>query len=229
MKALLFGASGGLAGALGRQLLQTGWQVDLVTRDERRGVVEAAFAEPLSRGAARLLVAPSRYADFAPDTHHDAIFFTQALFEVEPLAQADAGRIEAQLQVGLHDPILLTRTLLQPAAAEAAPRRDFCYVGSTSAYAGFRNTAVYCTVKHGLLGFVRAMNDEYAPTDTRFWLFSMGTMQTAMGAKVRGQDPASFLSADDVAARICNAITNRSNVFEPEVILRRRTIRLVDE
>ncbi len=228
MKALLFGASGGLATALARRLLEERWHVDLVTRSEGRPAVEALFAEPLSLGRAKLHVAPDRYADFVVNDRHDAVFFTQALFDVQPLAGMQPDRIDAEIRVGLGDPISLTRSILAADTAEPTRRRDFCYIGSTSSYAGFRNTSVYCAVKHGLLGFVRAMNDEYGETETRFWLFSMGTMKTDMGSKVRGQDPASFLEPQGVAGRIVAAIADRSNIFEPEVVLRRRTIRLAE-
>jgi NAD(P)-dependent dehydrogenase (short-subunit alcohol dehydrogenase family) len=228
VKALLFGASGGLATALARRLLEERWHVDLVTRSEGRPAVEALFAEPLSLGRAKLHVAPDRYADFVVNDRHDAVFFTQALFDVQPLAGMQPDRIDAEIRVGLGDPISLTRSILAADTAEPTRRRDFCYIGSTSSYAGFRNTSVYCAVKHGLLGFVRAMNDEYGETETRFWLFSMGTMKTDMGSKVRGQDPASFLEPQGVAGRIVAAIADRSNIFEPEVVLRRRTIRLAE-
>lgn len=228
MRAILFGASGGLAAALGRRLLSDGWQVDLVTRPARRAQAEGIFGEALAANQARLFTSPDRYSDFDVSDSYDAIYLTQALFAPAPLAGMADARIGEEIDVGLVDPIRLTRAILARHPAQSGQRRDFCYIGSTSAYAGFRNTSVYCAVKHGLLGFVRAMNDEYGQTDTRFWLFSMGTMNTDMGAKVTGQDPATYLAPEDVAARIVNAVSSRSNVFEPEVILRRRTIRLME-
>jgi NAD(P)-dependent dehydrogenase (short-subunit alcohol dehydrogenase family) len=137
--------------------------------------------------------------------------------------------IAAEIEVGLADPIKLTRKLLARHQPLASERRNYCYIGSTSAYAGFRHTSVYCAVKHGLLGFVRAMNDEYAASDTRFWLFSMGSMRTEMGAKLAGQDPESFLKPGDVAGRIVEAVCSPSNLFEPEVLIRRRTIRFLEK
>jgi len=121
-------------------------------------------------------------------------------------------------------PILLTQKALLRYPAIPGVRRDFCLIGSTSAYNGFKDSSIYCSVKHGLLGFVRAMNDEYSHTDDRFWLFSMGSMDTPTGAKLKHQDRSSFLRPDDVAERIVNTITSASNIFEPEVIMRRRVI-----
>ncbi len=69
------------------------------------------------------------------------------------------------------------------------------------------------------------MNDEYSETETRFWLFSMGTMNTEMGALLADQEPSSFLQPEDAARRILDSLTAPTNLFEPEVIMRRRKIR----
>lgn len=224
MNALIFGASGGLARALADTLLARGSRVDLVTRARQRADVERRYG-----AAARVFSVEEKYAEFEPAEAYDACFFLQALFCPEPLASMEDDSIAAQIEVGLTDPIRITRKLLSRYPPPGGQRRDYCYVGSTSAYAGFRNTSVYCAVKHGLLGFVRAMNDEYAQSDARFWLFSMGTMNTEMGAKLKDQDPASFLQPGDVAGRMAEAVFSASNLFEPEVLIRRRTIRFLEK
>lgn len=223
--ALLFGASGGLALALADDLLSRGWHVHLVSRAGRTAALESRFAAPLAEGRVRVFNVEHSYADFTPAQPYRACIFTQALFEPQPLAAMTSERIESEVAVGLTDVLRLTRTLLVTHPPAPTARCDFAYIGSTSAYAGFKNTSVYCAVKHGLLGFVRAMNDEYTDTETRFWLFSMGTMNTEMGARLFEQDPTSFLQPEDVAARIAESLSSPSNLFEPEIIMRRRKIR----
>jgi NAD(P)-dependent dehydrogenase (short-subunit alcohol dehydrogenase family) len=222
--ALIFGASGGLARALADALVARGSQVDLVTRVGRRAEVEQRHG-----AAARVFSVEAKYSEFEAVQPYDACFFPQALFCPEPLASTDEASIAAQIEVGLTEPIRITRKLLSRHPPQSGERRDYCYVGSTSAYAGFGNTSVYCAVKHGLLGFVRAMNDEYARSDVRFRLFSMGTMNTEMGAKLKDQDPSSFLSPREVAERMVEAVCASSNMFEPEVLIRRRTIRFLEK
>jgi NAD(P)-dependent dehydrogenase (short-subunit alcohol dehydrogenase family) len=224
VRSLIFGASGGLAEAIAHALLAREWQVDLVTRREKQDEVSGKFAMAVDQDSVRVFAVADGYAAFVPERASNAYFFTQALFAPKALVSMNQAEIAEELEIGLGAVIELTRELLLQHPAEVNERRDYCFIGSTSAYAGFRNSSVYCAVKHGLLGFVRAMNDEYADTNTRFWLFSMGTMNTAMGRRVTGQDPGTFLDPTDVAARIVEAITSRSNLFEPEVILRRRTI-----
>ncbi len=229
MKSLIFGASGGLATAVARAFLDRDWCVDLVTRKAKLEAVKYNFAEAVNRNQARVLAVDDRYSSFAPTQPYQAYFFTQALFLPNPITALHDAGIAQEIDVGLVDIIQLVRNLLVQNPPDPEERRDYGFIGSTSAYAGFRNTSVYCAVKHGLLGFVRAMNDEYARTDTRFWLFSMGTMNTEMGRRLTEQDPSSFLQPADVAARIVDAVCSRSNVFEPEVIFRRRTIRFLEK
>jgi len=229
VKALIFGASGGLATALADSLLARNWKVDLVTRGAKAPAVKQRFASSIAEGRTQVFDISGKYSDFTPTRSYRAYFFPQALFSRAPLAATDDATIEREIEVGLADLIRLTRKLLTLQPTQADTRCDYCFVGSTSAYAGFAHTSVYCAVKHGLLGFVRALNDEYARTDTRFWMFSMGTMNTEMGRKLTEQDPSSFLQPVDVAERIANTICSGSNLFEPEVVIRRRTIRFLEK
>jgi len=229
VKSLIFGASGGLADAIAQALLAREWHVDLVTRKTKQNEVEHKFQNAVSQNRARVFAVDRKYSSFSPQLPCNAYFFTQALFSPKPIVSMDDAEIAQEIEVGLVDVIQLVRKLLSQHPPDPGERRDYCFIGSTSAYAGFRNTSVYCAVKHGLLGFVRAMNDEYAQTNTRFWLFSMGTMDTEMGRRLTEQDRSSFLQPADVAGRIVEAISSPSNIFEPEVILRRRTIRFLEK
>jgi NAD(P)-dependent dehydrogenase (short-subunit alcohol dehydrogenase family) len=205
VRALIYGAGGDLAQAVAGAFAGEGWDVERVGR---------------APGADHVVAA---YPDFQPEGLHDAYVLPQALFLKKPLAETTPEEIEAVMAVGLVQIAQCLRTLLTiPAPPDR--RIDYALIGSTSAYAGFANTALYCAVKHGLVGLVRALNDEYAGTGRRFWLFSMGTMDTAMGRMLVDQDPATFLPVDQVARRIVQAIADPSNLFEPEVLIRRRAI-----
>lgn len=207
MKALIYGGSGELARAIASAFQAKAWQADRLTR----------------HGEGDIHVRGS-YAEYRPNELHDAYVFPQAVFLKKPLADTTPEEIDSVLGVGLVEIAkCLANVLSLPAASQR--RIDYVLIGSTSAYAGFKDTALYCAAKHGLVGVVRALNEEYAHTGRRFWLFSMGTMDTGMGRKLVEQDPSSFLAPDDVARRIVEAVTSPTNLFEPEVIIRRRTIK----
>jgi NAD(P)-dependent dehydrogenase (short-subunit alcohol dehydrogenase family) len=225
VKAIIFGASGGLAEALGLRLLYAGWHVDLVTRLTNEQRVKDSFKTFTNLGKARVFTVTSRYSDFITTERYDTHFMTQSLFKPGPLLGMSTADIEAEVTVGLTELVLITRNILKKWPPLLEQRQDFCFIGSTLAYAGSRNTSIYCVVKHGILGFMRAMNDEYAETTARFWLCSMGPMKTEMGvnaANATGQDVSTFLDPGDVADRIISAVSSNSNIFEPEIIMRRR-------
>lgn len=203
--------------------------VDLAAVNERRAIVYGAHGELACAVAeafkdANWSVKQIGRNDETPSDLRDAYVFPQGIFTRSPLASASIEEIDNVIYVGLNTVIhRLRHCLLIPAPPDR--RVDYAIIGSTSSYAGFADTAVYCAVKFGLLGLVRSLNEEYKDTNRRFWLFSPGTMDTAMGRQLIDQDPSTFLLPNDVAERIVSAITHPSNLFEPEVIIRRRVVR----
>ena len=189
MKSLIFGASGGLATSIAEAFLARNWEVDLVTRRSKKDILKHKFEYTVGQHRVRIFTVDEKYSSFVPAQPYEAYFFTQSLFFPKRITAMDDTEIAREIEVGLVGIIQLVRKLLTQYPPGTGERRDYCFIGSTSSYAGFRNTSVYCAVKHGLLGFVRAMNDEYVQTDTRFWLFSMGTMNTEMGRQANGAGP----------------------------------------
>ena len=107
-------------------------------------------------------------------------------------------------------------------------RTNIVILGSTSAYEAGKGTVVYGAAKAGMLAFVKSLNNEYKDTDIRFWFVSTGTLANEMGAKVPNQDPNSLLDPILVAKRIIESVTDNSNLWEPEITIRRRHIKLVN-
>lgn len=152
----------------------------------------------------------------------DVYVFPQGIWHNAPFTESTPDQIESVIDVGLTKVATRLHDCLRHDVSDE--RRDYCLVGSTSSYQGFANTAAYCAAKSGLVGLTRALNEEYKDTQRRFHLFSMGTMDTPMGRQLTDQDPTTFLSPDDVAERIVSTVTSPSNMFEPEVIIRRRVV-----
>lgn len=194
MKACIFGTQGEMANAIDKAFCNEGWEVKRIRRDR-------TLAEYLQ----------------------DVYVFPQGVWLGKSLLDSSVSEIQNVVEAGLLSIIRRVReTLFVPNPDNK--RVDCVILGSTSAYAGFADSSVYCAVKHGLLGFVRAMNEEYKHTNRRFHLVSMGTMNTAMGRQLTDQDEATFLSPDLVAKRIVDLVSN-PDLFEPEVIIRRRHVR----
>ena len=195
MNAIVYGEYGHLANALGRAFHQAGCGVQQIGRMED-----------------------------TPRSLRDLYVFPQGKFLSKPFYATSPEQMSDVVSAGLMSIMVrLSECLRIPAAQDT--RVDYVIIGSTSSYQGFTETAVYCAVKHALVGLVQALNDEYKNTNRRFWLFSPGTMDTDMGRQVTDQDPSTFLSPDDVAEQIVATVTNPSNMFQPEIVIRRRTVR----
>lgn len=223
--ATVLGANGGLSRALIAHLIKKHWKVHAVCRLETVEDFKGYFQKNINDGQITWTTVNYRYSEHKFLENPAAIFITQGIFANKSLLDTSFNMIDQQLEVGLTEPIKIIKNLLASRFSDTKKYQNICVIGSTSAYNGFKNTSVYCSVKHGLLGFVRAMNDEYAETNTRFFIASMGTMDTEMGRKILDQDPDTFLQPNEVAARIVQAVTSDNNCFEPEILIRRRYVR----
>lgn len=103
-------------------------------------------------------------------------------------------------------------------------RINVVILGSTSSYDAGLGTVIYGAAKAGILALVKALNKEYVDTDIRFWLISFGTLANKMGSKVPNQELDSLLDVDMVAHEIFDKVNNKSNLWQPEIIIRRRHI-----
>ena len=104
-------------------------------------------------------------------------------------------------------------------------RINVVILGSTSSYEAGLGTVIYGAAKAGSLALVKALNKEYIDTDIRFWLISFGTLANKMGSKVPNQELDSLLDVDMVAQEIFDKVNNKSNLWQPEIVIRRRHIR----
>ena len=98
-------------------------------------------------------------------------------------------------------------------------------IGSSSAYAGFKETSMYCSTKHALLGLSRAMHDELKRYNVRTLCVSPSSTQSKMGLATKGQDYTTFLEPCDVAKYVVFAISFDSNIISEEIFLKRMITR----
>jgi short-subunit dehydrogenase len=157
---------------------------------------------------------------------YEGLIVAQGFFHFEELENLDNEDCEALIEANFTSQINVVRSFLK--SIDKNKRTDIVILGSTSAFRAGRGTTVYGAAKAGMLGFVRALNEEYVNTDVRFWFISTGTLANEMGAKVPNQDPRSLLDPILVAKRIIETVTTESNLWEPEITIRRRHIRLAN-
>ena len=142
-------------------------------------------------------------------------------FEPILLVKNNHINIKKSLKINLEIPMVLTLKLVQSLSNFNSPT-NIMMLGSTSAYEGFSGSSDYVAAKHGLLGFVRALNKEYEQTNVKFILFSPGTIENKMGSKVITSKKR--ISPNQVSELIFRNLTELSVGHQPEIILRRRII-----
>jgi len=97
-------------------------------------------------------------------------------------------------------------------------------IGSSSAYAGFKNTAIYCASKHALLGLSRSLNDEWKELGVTVHCVSPGTIDTSM-ADVLEQDRSTYIGPDEFAQLVYDVASYNGNMLIEEVRATRRVVR----
>lgn len=227
-RCLVTGATGGLGAEIARSLSRRGARLFLTGRG-------AAAVESLARafgngaaGAAADLRSPEAVAALIAAVRAafggiDVLVNNAGVFPVKALEETSAADYEECFAVNVRAPFLLARAFAPEMAAAGWGR--ILNIGSSSAYAGFKQTSLYCASKHALLGLSRALHDELKSSGVRVLCASPGSLQTPMGRAVRNQDFSTFLDPAEVAEVAVDLLARDGLMAVDEIRLNRMTIR----
>jgi NADP-dependent 3-hydroxy acid dehydrogenase YdfG len=211
---IVTGASGSLASACIEELLAKGRAVygfsRKVVEDERISFKQV----------------PDYHGIIFDTENCEGLLVAQGHFFYESFDSISVSEVSRLVEANFLSQIHVVHSFLQQ--VDKNKRTNVIILGSTSAYEAGKGTVIYGAAKAGMLAFVKSLNNEYIDTDIRFWFISTGTLANEMGAKVPNQDPRSLLNPTLVAKRIIETVTTESNLWEPEITIRRRHIRLAN-
>jgi len=225
-RCLVTGASRGLGYEIARSLVSVGVELLLTAKNER------VLAQVASEFGAKYIVADLSSADDVERLAYeskaklggvDVLINSAGVFPVASVVDSDTGDFDFCMAVNVRAPFQLSRSFL-PAMLQNRWGR-IVNIGSSSAYAGFRNTSIYCASKHALLGISRALHDEVRGSNVRVMCISPGSIKTDMGHQVNGQDFETFLEPKEVANFVVNALAMDGSMIIDEVRLNRVVIR----
>ena len=154
----------------------------------------------------------------------EGLLITQGAFEYSLIRSTSESEVENMLEANFLSQIQIVHSFLKK--IDLTQRLNIVILGSTNAYEAGKGTVLYGAAKAGMLAFVKALNSEYSDTDIRFFVVSTGTLANEMGGKVPNQDPSSLLDVGLVAKEIIRTVTGESNLWQPEITIRRRHIKL---
>ena len=217
--ALVTGASGGLGKSISQKLVKSGAQVFLTGRNSKK-LKELLGANESYIGAESLdLRDTEKIKDLIDRVRPDILVNCAGIFPVQSIEDTTEEVFNETFEVNIRAPFILTKLASRHMKDKGWGR--IINIASSSAYAGFPNTSVYCASKHALLGFSRSSYHELKEYGIRVYSFSPGSIKTEMGRQVEGQDYNTFMEPDEIAHFIVDAIEHDGNMISEEVRLNR--------
>jgi short-subunit dehydrogenase len=144
------------------------------------------------------------------------------IFTSGPLLEEKESFFDECMDVNLRLPYLLSLGLFDSLKKKGGGK--IINIGSSSAYSGFKNTVTYCTSKHALLGFSRALHDEWKDYGISVHCISPGSVNTGMSREL-SQDKTTYIEAEQFAELIYDVSRYNGNMVIEEVRAARRIIR----
>lgn len=149
----------------------------------------------------------------------DIIINCAGIFLRNSLSNCSLEDIKNCLNVNIQAPILLSKEFSQDMVNKKWGR--IVNIGSSSSYQGFKNSSIYCTTKHGLLGFSRSILDELKNDNVRTFCISPGSIKTKMGESLVDQDYNTFLNPKEIAETVIFVISFDNEMIIDELKLNR--------
>ena len=149
----------------------------------------------------------------------DILVNCAGVFPVKLLSDSTIDDFEKCFSVNVKAAFLLCKEFSQGMISKKWGR--IVNIASSSAYAGFKNTSVYCSSKHALLGLSRSLHSELREYNVRTFCVSPGSIKTSMGKSVIGQSYETFLNPTEIAELIVHLISFDNEMVSHEIQLNR--------
>jgi NAD(P)-dependent dehydrogenase (short-subunit alcohol dehydrogenase family) len=223
--ALITGASRGIGLAIARSLAAMGAKLGLCARDPER--VNSVAAE-FERQGSPVVAVPgdlARPSDIAPIVQKteqsfgsiEILMNNAGIGYFGPTHKASEANWDAVLDTNLKSVFLLSR-----AVAPGMIARRGGHIVNIASLAGknaFAGGGIYCASKWGLLGLTECMAEDLRPHGIRVSAVCPGSVATDFSLQSR-KDPQKMLQAEDVAHAVAMVLTQASQSFISEVLLR---------
>ncbi len=153
----------------------------------------------------------------------DVVLNSAANFTVKKIEQISFEQLKKDFQLNVISPFLISKYF----GLKMKKKKNgiIFNIGSSSSYDCSKNTSVYCSTKHALLGMTKAFNAEWQSQGVKSILIAPGSMKTSMGKKVKNQDFNTFIEPVEVAKTIKNLLNINKSMFIDEVKIKRKIYR----
>jgi 3-oxoacyl-[acyl-carrier protein] reductase len=224
--ALVTGASRGIGYAIAQTLGRMDAKIGICARDPKK--LEAA-ASQLRRDGIEVFAAP---ADVTSAKDIDALVANtaQSLGAIEilvnnagigyfgPAYEAAEKDWDAVLDTNLKSVFLLSK-----AVAPGMIERNAGHIINIASLAGknaFKNGAIYCASKWGLMGLTECMAEDLREFGIRVSVICPGSVATEFGSPSSKKNPSKMLQPDDIAHAVEMLVTQAPQSFISEILIR---------
>ncbi len=149
----------------------------------------------------------------------DIVINSAGVFPNSSIAETSNKTLLETINVNFVAPFIFIREFSKSMIANKWGR--IINIGSSSAYAGFKNTSAYCASKHAILGLSRSAHDELKTHNIRTYCLSPSSTKGKMGKQSTDQDYDTFLDPEEIAEYLTFIISFDSNVMLEELMLKR--------
>ena len=152
-------------------------------------------------------------------TNIDILVNCAGVFPVKSLSDSTVEDFENCFSVNVKAAFVLCKEFSQGMISKNWGR--IVNIASSSAYAGFKNTSIYCSSKHALLGLSRSLHSELKEHNVRTLCVSPSSIKTSMGKSVIGQNYETFLNPNEIAELIVHLVSFDNEMISQEIQLSR--------
>ena len=149
----------------------------------------------------------------------DILINTSGVFLIKSIDKTTIEEFEESFKINVRAPFIFSKEFSKDMKKSKWGR--IVNIGSSSAYNGFKNSTAYCSSKHALLGFSRALFSELKDNNVRVYSISPGSTQTKMGKLSKDQKFETFLEPKEVAEYVEFVIRFEKQLVSEEIRLNR--------
>ncbi len=153
----------------------------------------------------------------------DVLVNSAANFTVKEIEKISPKQIQKDFQLNVISPFMISKYFGLKMKKKGGG--IIFNIGSSSSYDCSKNTSVYCSTKHALLGMSRAFNAEWQIKGVRSVFIAPGSMKTPMGRKVRNQDFNTFIEPYKVAKIMKDLLNKKKSKLAQEIKIKRKIYR----
>jgi len=227
---LIIGASGGIGNAITKKLAEQNFNLFLIGKNENKLLklkkevenenidvkiesVDLTNKKQIERSIKKIRKIFGKI---------DILINTPGSFLINSIEKTSIEEFDEIFKINVRAPFIFSKEFSKDMKKSKWGR--IVNIGSSSAYNGFKNSIVYCSSKHALLGFSRALFSELKENNIRVYSISPGSTQTKMGRLSKNQKFETFLKPEEIAEYVEFVISFDKQLISEEIRLNRMKI-----